>query len=56
MVSYSFTGLLEKHKVQIQALKSVNEFLQLIATAELKCAKILNEIEQFPLTDRLQLY
>ena len=49
----SFSGLLEKHKFQIEALKTVNEFLELLSNTELKCAKFLNEIEEFPLTEKL---
>ena len=34
----SFKTLSEKHTIQIQALAKVTEFLDLIATTELKCA------------------
>ena len=45
----SFNSLSEKHLVQIQALTKVSEFLDLIATTELKCAQLLNQIEEYKL-------
>ena len=42
----SFDTLKKSHNSQIQALQRVQSFLELVSISELKCAKILNEIEE----------
>lgn len=45
----SFHQLSEKHSRQISAMARITEFLELVATTELKCAQLLNQVEEFQL-------
>lgn len=46
-IKNSFETLSQKHKLQVQALSQIADFLEIIATSELKCAELLNKIEEF---------
>ena len=38
----SFGAIAEKHAMQILAMNKITEFLDLVASTELKCAQLLN--------------
>ena len=48
-IKQSLDAFKKSHLHQIKAMSGVADFLEIIATAELKCAQILNQTEEYAL-------